>query len=100
MQHTKPEYFYYPLRALSEFFAEEKTEKALSKRLNADALLQYKQSKEVLTGDHMLFEFGRTTQAPRQAKQKARRSTANAGTEAGGYSYLHEDILKELRGVI
>jgi len=45
IEHCKIKFYYYPLRALAEFFMEGESEKALSKRLNAESLLKYKQTK-------------------------------------------------------
>lgn len=42
MEHCKIKHYYYPLRALAEFFVEGESEKSLSKRLNAENLLKYK----------------------------------------------------------
>ena len=39
LENCEPEYFYYPIRALSEFYAEEVHERSLGKRLNAESLL-------------------------------------------------------------
>ena len=46
LENCDPEYFYYPIRALSEFYAEEVHERSLGKRLNAESLLQYKTKKD------------------------------------------------------
>lgn len=43
-----------------EFFAGEQTEKALSKRLNSESLLQYKVEKQVFCRDRMLLEISQS----------------------------------------
>lgn len=57
LESCADEFKYYPLRALSEYFAGESTEQALSKRLNSESLLQYKNEKQVFTGDRMLLDI-------------------------------------------
>jgi hypothetical protein len=47
MAHCKQENIVYPLRALTEFFHEEQTEKSLSKLLNSESYLQYKMAKQI-----------------------------------------------------
>jgi hypothetical protein len=85
MQHCEPKYYYYPLRALTEFFLEEETEKALSKRLNAESLLSYKRGKEILGKDIQLMDFN---------KRKV------ISKKEGGYKYLYADTLNLIRGVV
>ena len=46
LDYGSPELYYYPLRALAEFFSNQKTARELSKRLNAESLLAYKQHKD------------------------------------------------------
>lgn len=56
LDYGAPNLYYYPLRALTEFFSNQKTARELSKRLNAESLLAYKQHKEML-GVRVLDEF-------------------------------------------
>jgi hypothetical protein len=55
-QYANPKYFYYPLRALSEFCKDQQEEKALSKRLNAESRLYHEQEK-ASKGDKILIEY-------------------------------------------
>ena len=48
IENCKVKNYYYPLRALTEFYLEGDAERALSKRLNSESLLCYKQDKEIL----------------------------------------------------
>jgi len=57
LESCSNEYKYFPLRALTEYFAGEQTEQALSKRLNSESLLQYKNEKHVFTCDRMLIDI-------------------------------------------
>ena len=57
LAHCDTQYHFYPLRALYEFFADEQTEQALSKRLNSESLLQYKNEKQILTNDRILIDL-------------------------------------------
>jgi len=42
IEHCPAKYYYYPIRALTEFFVHGESEKALGKRLNSKSLLHYK----------------------------------------------------------
>ena len=59
LDHCSSKYYYYPLKALTEFFLEEDAERSLSKRLNAESLLTYKQSKEILGREILLKDFSK-----------------------------------------
>lgn len=48
MTHCKPQHYYYPMRALTEFYLEKESERSLKKRLIAKDLLTYKKNKEIL----------------------------------------------------
>ena len=51
IQNCNTKHYYFPLRALAEFYFEGESEKALSKRLNEDSLLLYKEKKAFLGRD-------------------------------------------------
>ncbi len=57
IEHCEVKYYYYPLRALTEFYIEGESEKALSKKLNAENLLIYKQNKTVFGRDLILIDY-------------------------------------------
>jgi len=57
LENCDREYFYYPIRALSEFYAEEVHERSLGKRLNAESLLAYKGKKERIGREYQLKDF-------------------------------------------
>lgn len=59
MKHCDPKHYYYPMRALTEFFLEKESEKVLSKRLNAKDFLTYKRNKDILGRDHLILDFSR-----------------------------------------
>jgi len=46
LENCDSKFYYYPIRALSEFYAEEVQERSLGKRLNAETLLSYKTKKD------------------------------------------------------
>ena len=46
MTHCIPKYYYFPMRALTEFYLEKESEKALRKRLKDKDFLTYKCNKE------------------------------------------------------
>lgn len=48
IENCETKFYFYPLRAITEFFLEGEDEKALSKRLGLNNLLSYKISKEIL----------------------------------------------------
>lgn len=58
LQYGSPGLYHYPLRALAEFFSDQKTARELSKRLNAESLIGYKQLKACM-GDRILDEFSK-----------------------------------------
>ena len=58
LEYGERNYCNYPLRALAEFFSNQKTARALSKRLNTESLLVYKQHKKML-GPRILDEFSK-----------------------------------------
>ncbi len=57
LENCDSKYFYYPIRALSEFYAEEVQERSLGKRLNADSLLSYKANKDRMGRVFQLTDF-------------------------------------------
>jgi len=46
LENCEPQFFYYPIKALSEFYSEEEKGRSLGKRLNAESLLCYKNIKQ------------------------------------------------------
>lgn len=46
LENCDQEFYYFPIRALSEFYAEEVHERSLGKRLNAESMLSYKTKKD------------------------------------------------------
>lgn len=48
LQNCEKKFYFFPLRALSEFYFEGETDKALGKRLTEDTLFLYKERKEFL----------------------------------------------------
>ena len=88
MKYCKPKAYYYPLRAIAEFFKEKESEKELSKKLNAKDHLNYKLKKEVLERDKLTLEFGRSFNKRHE----------NDGIL--GYTYLYNETLKMIRSSI
>jgi hypothetical protein len=48
LENCEKEFYYYPIRALLEFYSEEVQERSLGKRLNANSLIEFKSKKERL----------------------------------------------------
>ena len=93
LQFGKPCYYHYPLRAIAEFFISQRTSRELSKRLNAESLLKYKQQKEVL-GTHILDEFDKKlTVDVKESRSEINLSSAN-------FDQIYEDVENELSDVI
>ena len=46
LENCDSQYYYYPIRALSEFYGDEVQERSLGKRLDAESLLRYKYKKD------------------------------------------------------
>jgi hypothetical protein len=46
LENCDSQYYYYPIRALSEFYGDEVQERSLGKRLDAESLLSYKYKKD------------------------------------------------------
>jgi len=90
IEHCDAKYYYYPIRALAEFFVHGESEKALGKRLNSKSLLHYKQNKSLLGRNLILLEF----------KKLSRGSNISNSGVVHGYSYLYSDTLSEIRKVL
>ena len=90
IETCKVKHFYYPLRALTEFFLEGENEKSLSKRLNSESLLGYKKFKEIYGRELLLVDL------------KKRNCVIKKGeiTIESGYKYLYADTLNLIRGVL
>ena len=85
LEHAKDNsHYHYPLRALAEYFSNQKTARELSKRLNAEHLLGYKQQKDVL-GNRILDEFSKN-QGFTEAK------IAQGRFEAISQGYVPDDV--------
>ena len=69
IENCETKFYFYPLRALTEFFVEEETEKALSKRLGLENLLSYKQSKEILGRELQLTDLTKGNNKNKQGDQ-------------------------------
>lgn len=54
LETCEPQYYYFPIRALAEFYTIEISEKSLGKRIISESLLKYKIQKE-FTGRHMML---------------------------------------------
>jgi len=54
LQNSQRNHYYYPLRALAEFYIEGESEKALSKRLTESNLLTYKYKKDFMGRTQLL----------------------------------------------
>jgi phosphoenolpyruvate carboxylase len=48
LENCGKEFYYYPIRALLEFYSDQVQERSLGKRLNATSLLEFKAKKERL----------------------------------------------------
>ena len=82
---------YYPLRALAEFLSQEQTEKALSKRLNSENLLQYKMGKDVVI-EEMLIDFSKMSLGKISSMHKSSKNMKEALRETAAFAYLYDDI--------
>ena len=94
MQHCEPKYLYYPLRALAEFLHTEQTEKALSKRLNSESLLQYKLAKDVVIGE-MLIDFSKMSLS-KPTSSHSSKGMSEAMPDQIAFTYLYLDIQRFL----
>ena len=68
IENCKSKHYFYPLRALTEFFLEEENEKALSKRLNSESLIDYKKGKEVLGREIYLMDFNKRNEIQKKGE--------------------------------
>jgi hypothetical protein len=59
LENCKQEMYYYPIRALTEFYAEKDEERLLGKRLNSENLLCYKNVKEWRGRVYQLVDFNK-----------------------------------------
>ena len=57
LENCPQEFYYFPLRALKEFYTQDLEAKALGKRLNSESLLSYKAQKEWKGRKNQLFDF-------------------------------------------
>ena len=57
IQECDPALYYYPMRALQEFYFQEVSEKSLGKRLSSESFLQYKMKKERQSRNNLLTDF-------------------------------------------
>lgn len=89
MDHCDSKFYYYPMKALSEFFLEKEAEKSLSKRLNAESFLSYKNYKEILGRSDQLKEYN--------TQSSLKRGNIMV---ASGFRYLYTDTIKAIRAVI
>ena len=91
LQYCEPRFLYYPLRALAEFLSQEQTEKALSKRLNSENLLQYKMGKDVVI-EEMLIDFSKMSLGKISSMHKSSKNMKEALRETAAFAYLYDDI--------
>lgn len=90
VQNVDKEDLFYPLRALTEFYLEEDNERALSKRLNAESLLSYKNFQGILGREIQLLDLNKRNLSYKKGVL----------TVESGYKYLFADTLNLIRGVI
>lgn len=90
IEHCKTKHYYFPLRALTEFFLEEENEKALSKRLNSESLMAYKKGKEVFGREIQLMDFNKRNMVHKKGDVIL----------GSGYKYLYADTLSLIRSVL
>lgn len=57
LENCNKDYYYFPIKALSEFYAEKSDERSLGKRLAAENLLCYKNIKEWRGRSYLLTDF-------------------------------------------
>ena len=98
LEYGDRRFYHYSLRALAEFFSNQKTARELSKRLNCDSLLRYKQQKKML-GHHILDEFSKklslSTGESQSAKQPSGMKKINRHHEL-----VFDDVQEKLRDVM
>ena len=56
LENCDKEFYYYPIRALLEFYSDQVQERSLGKRLNATSLLEFKTKKERLGRNEQLID--------------------------------------------
>ena len=82
LENCSKEFFYYPLRALLEFYSDKAHERSLGKRLNAESLLAYKVKKVTMGRVLQLTDF-----------KKNLISDARARTTKDPYTQIYQDTI-------